>query len=116
MKTQDKKDIPMCRCSKESIIDSLDKKVDELNTVVHKSTNGDSLMGMAKSTNDTVNEMKADVRSLLTFQTVVETQREMKDELEEKKRKKMQVRIALISLAAGSVLTLLGMILSALVK
>ena len=103
-------------CDKADKIDRLAEGFEELNTVVHKSTNGDSLLGMAKSTNDTVNEMKADVRSLLTFQTVVETQREMKDELEEKKRKKIQVQIALISLAAGSVLTLLGMILSALIK
>jgi len=123
MDTKQKTKVPMCRCSKEEKIDGIEGKLEdmekgfqELNKVVHKSTNGDSLLGMARNTNKTVKEMGADVRALLTFQTVVETQREMNDMRQEKKTKRQMVQIALVGLISGAVLTFLSMILSAVIK
>ena len=116
METKQKKDVPMCRCSKEEKIDDMESKLDELNKVVHKSTNGDSLLGMARNTNKAVKSMSSDVRALLTFQTVVETQREMNDEAQEKKTKRQMIQIGVISLAVGSVLTIIGMILAMAIK
>lgn len=110
-------------CTKANKIDSIEKKViamskkfDALDDVVHKTTNGASLLGMAKNTNKEVKSMSSDVRALLTFQTVTETRREMNDEAQEKKVKKQLVRIAIISLAVGSGLTLLGMVIAMVVK
>jgi len=104
------------KCNKEAKIDAMDRKLNRLNTVVMENANGDSLLGMAKATNQVVKDMSSDVRALLTFQTVVETQREMQDELQEKKVRKQQIRIAAIGLAVGSVLTLLGMIIAMVIK
>lgn len=103
-------------CTKASKIDSIERKLNELSGVIHKSTNGTSLLGMAKNTNKEVKSMSSDVRALLTFQTVVETRREVNDEVKEKKIKKQLVQIALIGLVVGSVLTLLGMVIAMVIK
>ena len=110
-------------CTKASKIDSMDKKLnsmderlDEINTVIHKTANGDSLLAMAVNTNKTVKSMNSDVRALLTFQTVVETRREMNEEVQEKKLKKQRIRITIISLVVGSGLTILGMVIAMILK
>ncbi len=103
-------------CTKTGKIDSMEKKLNDLSDIVHVKANGDSLLSMARNTNKAVKSMSSDVRALLTFQTVVETQREMKDEIQEKKVKKQLIKIAMVSLAVGSVLTLLGMIIAMTVK
>lgn len=104
------------KCIKADKIDSMERQLKEINTVIHKNSNGDSLLAMSRNTNKAVKDMSSDVRALLTFQTVVETQREMNDERHEKKVRKRQIQIALASLAVGSILTILGMILSMLLK
>lgn len=100
------------KCNKEGKIDSMDRKLNELGKVVHKSTNGDSLLAIGRNTSKAVQDMGVDIRTLLTFQTVTETRREIEDESRDKKIKKQQVLIAAIGLALGSGLTILGMILA----
>jgi len=104
------------KCNKEAKIDAMDRKLNRLNTVVMENANGDSLLGMAKATNQVVKDMSSDIRALLTFQTVVETQREMQDELQEKKIRKRQIHVAIIALAVGAGLTLLGMIMTMVIQ
>ena len=104
------------KCNKEKKIDAIESTLSALSNVVHKSANGDSLLAMAVNTNKTVKSMNSDVRALLTFQTVVETRREMNTEVQEKKLKKQRIRITIISLAVGSGLTILGMVIAMILK
>jgi hypothetical protein len=97
------------RCNKESKIDAMDKKLTKLDKVVMETTNGSSLLSMAKHTKSSTEAIKKDVRALLTFQTVVETEREIKREFREKKARRQQW---LIGLLIGTALTLLGMLIA----
>lgn len=108
------------RCTKVSKINAMEKSLTKLNSVVFERTNGDSLVSMAKHTIEDNTEIKADVRALLTFQTVVETEREIKQELREKeqviKEKKARRQQWLIGLLIGTGLTLLGMVIALATK
>ena len=80
-----------------------------LNKVVRESANGDSLLSLTKDNNRSIKDISGDVRQLLTFQTVVETERELKREIREKQARKQQWVIGLL---IGSSLTLLGLVIA----
>jgi hypothetical protein len=97
------------KCDKEDKIDAMDKKLTKLDKVVMETANGDSLLSMAKHTRLSTEAIQSDVKALLTFQTVVETEREIKREFREKKARRQQW---LIGLLVGTALTLLGMLIA----
>ena len=96
------------RCNKEDKIDAMEKSITNLNRVVLEGTNGDSLVSMTRHTKTATESIKKDVKALLTFQTVMETERETKREIREKHARKQQW---LIGLLVGTALTLLGMLI-----
>ena len=98
---------------KEDKLDAMEKKLNNLDKIVLRGTNGDSLVSMAKHTSLVTTAIKKDVKALLTFQTVVETEREIKQEIREKQARKQQW---LIGLLIGSALTLLGMLIAVVIK
>ena len=100
---------PIHKCNKEKKIDAMDRTLNELSDVVHKTTNGDSLLRMATHTNKAVNDMGIDVRALLTFQTVTETRREISDKIRVRKERKKQWVIGLL---VGTVIALVGILIS----
>jgi len=97
------------KCSKEKKIDSMDRKLNKLNTVVMETTNGDSLLSLAKHTAEKTDDMHDDLKQVLTFQTVVETQREMKREIRERQARRQQW---LIGLLVGTGMALLAIVIA----
>lgn len=97
------------KCNKEGQIDSMDTKLTQLSNVVHKSANGYSLLALTKNLAKRTTEMQKDLRQVLTFQTVVETQREMKTELRERHSRRQQW---LIGLLVGTAIALIGILIS----
>jgi len=89
------------RCSKEDKIDAMDKSIKHLELEIFEGTNGDSLKSVVKQTKKAAEDIGSDVRQLLIFQTVVETEREIKQQILDKKTKRQQW---LIGLLIGSLL------------
>ena len=96
-------------CTKASKIDAMDKKLNKLNTVVMETTNGDSLLSLAKHTATKAEDMHVDLKKVITFQTVVETQREMKREIRERQARRQQW---LIGLLVGTGMALLAIVIA----
>ena len=97
------------KCNKEGKIDSMDKTLRKIHGVVFERTNGDSLVSMAQHTKEAIEDIGSDVRQLLIFRTVLETEREMKQEAQEKKAQRLQWVLGLL---IGTALSLLAIIVT----
>ena len=94
-------------CIKADKIDKMEKSIKHLELEVLEGTNGDSLKSVVKQTKKATDDIGSDVRQLLIFQTVVETEREMKEEIREKKTKRMQWIIVLLASSVFSLITII---------
>ena len=106
------------KCNKEDKIDEMEKKITLLDRVVIQGTNGDSLITMAKKSIDNQKEMDdklwivdSNVIGLMKFQVKMETERDMKQAIRDRKAKRQQW---FISLLVGSVIALGGLLIAAL--
>ncbi len=100
-------------CTKTAKIDAMEKSLAELNNVIYKDANGDSLVSMTKDSHAAIKDMGHDIRALLTFQTIVETKQEVKNQLIEKKTKRQQWFIGLL---VGTIFSLITIIIALATK
>ena len=103
-------------CNKEDKIDTMEKKLDNLDKVVLQGTNGDSLVSMARQTRDRAAVTHKDVKTLLKFQTEIETEQRIKERLHEKNRireaKRAKRQQWFIGLLVGTVMSLITIIIA----
>jgi len=104
------------RCNKERQIDDMEAKINELDRVIHKDANGDSLVSMVKQSvanqkqmDDKLWMVDSNIIGLMKFQTKVETERGIKLEIQDRRTKRQQW---LISLLIGAVIGLGGLIIA----
>jgi hypothetical protein len=111
MITQKQTKMAIHRCNKEDKIGAMEQSIENLNRVVLEGTNGDSLLSMARQTKKSAESIGKNVKQLLTFQTVVETEREIKREIREKQNRRMQWAIGLL---IGTILSLITILITVL--
>lgn len=119
MAERKKEGVPVYRCTKEDKIDGMEKDIKELNQAVFKGTNGDSLKSMAATSienqrkmDDKLWMMDSNLVMLMKFQTKVETERDIKHAIREKKLKKQQRLISLMSVLIGALVGLGGILIA----
>jgi hypothetical protein len=103
------------QCSKEGKIDAMEKKLDDLDQVVLKGTNGDSLVVMAKQTmrdvkyvKDSMTGMKKSIVELKDFKTEIETKDDLKKEMRKNRQWSMGTVVVIVLGILSVIVTLIA--------
>jgi hypothetical protein len=104
------------RCSKEDKIDAMEKKINDLDEVVLKGTNGDSLVVMAKQTmrdvkhvKDSMIGMKKSIGELKSFKTETETKDDLTREMRKNRQWSMGTIVVIVLGILSVIVTLIAM-------
>ena len=105
------------KCSKEEKIVSMAKSIDKLNKNMFEDANGGSVLSLTKTTienqkhmDDKLWMLDSNILALMKFQVKVETERDIKSKIKAKKEQRLMWAISLL---AGTVVALLGILAAA---